>query len=150
MLILVGMESQGMNASKHDSSGNILGRETILATPFIQGTMLSWSMEACCANGAPENGAAASCETLRIGTQAAVCLGFTAAVIWRMHAAAAARAARDEERPLLEDAEEGAACPKHARGVGRLVHCAAVSLIGGMAAGLVGLVRAPIPDIPCP
>lgn len=77
--------------------------------------------------------------------QAVVCIGFTAAIIWRVHAATAARTVRDEERPLLDDAEGGnAACagsPKHTPRTGRLVHCAAVALIGGMAAGLVGLVR---------
>ena len=77
--------------------------------------------------------------------QAVVCIGVTAAVIWRVHAATTASAARDEERPLLSDTEGAAACagsPKHAPRTGRLVHCAAVALIGGMAAGLVGLVRA--------
>ena len=76
--------------------------------------------------------------------QAAVCIGFTAAIIWRVHAVVAASAARDEERPLLDDAGGAAACagsPKHTPRTGRLVHCAAVALIGGMAAGLVGLVR---------
>ena len=76
--------------------------------------------------------------------QAAVCTGFSAAVIWRVHAATTASAARDEERPLLDDTEGAAVCagsPKHTPRTGRLVHCAAVALIGGMAAGLVGLVR---------
>ena len=77
--------------------------------------------------------------------QAVVCIGFTAAIIWRVNAAMSASAARDEERPLLDDMEGGtAACagsPKHTPRTGRLVHCAAVALVGGMAAGLVGLVR---------
>ncbi|KAK9846325.1 hypothetical protein WJX81_001511 [Elliptochloris bilobata] len=75
--------------------------------------------------------------------QAAVCVGFTAAVIWRTCAGAASGAARDEERPLLGGAAPGdpahAGSPGRARGAGPLVHCAAVTLIGGMAAGLVGL-----------
>ena len=75
-----------------------------------------------------------------------MCTGLTAVVIWRIRAAATASAARNEERPLLREPEGSAAHAgpaKHARGVGMLVRCAAVALVGGMVAGLVGLVRTP-------
>ncbi len=70
--------------------------------------------------------------------QAAVCIGFSAGVIWRVRAAPPGR---DEERPLL-DAAEGEA-PRPAQRTRVLLQCAAVTLFGGMAAGLVGLVRGP-------
>jgi hypothetical protein len=71
-------------------------------------------------------------------------MGFTAGVIWRMRAAPPGR---DEERPLLDAAEGSRAgpnrgeMPRPAQRTRVLLQCAAVTLFGGMAAGLVGLVR---------
>lgn len=81
--------------------------------------------------------------------QAAVCIGLSATIVWRVHAAATASAARDEERPLLGETEGSAARAepaKHALAVARLVRCAAIALIGGVVAGLVGLVRTWVKD----
>lgn len=108
-----------------------------------QDTSLSWWLPAPIACSALYAGQARKPSTSRIASQAAVCIGFTAAIIWRMRSASATGAARDEELALL-GGDAGARGPAQlgSSRSGPLLHCAALTLVGGMAAGLVGLVPA--------